>query len=182
MSVMSEPSFSGEEAAEAQTALREALGLAPERFPVEVFIGMISDEIEQLRARGQDDAAIAQLVSDVTGKLIEPAILTANYALPGSADIMANEAVALVTRSAPIDVYPHSQVEDYQRIGAMLRSVVRQHGMLDGEADYDFIIARKVGQSGTAEWVAAVTSTIPWRANQWVACQNAVDAVCAQYR
>jgi hypothetical protein len=95
---------------------------------------------------------------------------------------MERELMAFVSRSIPIDVYPHSQVEDYQRIEAMLRSVVRQHGMLDSEADYDFIIARKVGRSGSAEWVAAVTSTIPWRANQWVACQNAVDAVCAQYR
>jgi hypothetical protein len=82
MSTTSDLTFSGRDAAEAQTALREALGLAPERFPVQAFIGMISDEIEQLRAKGQDDAAIAKLVSAVTGKMIDPAIITANYATP----------------------------------------------------------------------------------------------------
>jgi hypothetical protein len=82
MSGTSDLTFSGREAVEAQTALREALGLALECFPEKAFIGMISDEIEQLRARGQDDAAITKLVSDVTGKLIDPAILTANYAPP----------------------------------------------------------------------------------------------------
>ena len=34
------------------TALRAALGLPPEQFSIQAFVGMISDEIEQLRTPG----------------------------------------------------------------------------------------------------------------------------------
>lgn len=44
-----------DQALRAQRALREAAGLGPEMFPIEAFVGMISDEIEQLRARGKTD-------------------------------------------------------------------------------------------------------------------------------
>ena len=37
--------YSVEEAIQAQKALRTLGGLEPERFPVEAFVGMISDEI-----------------------------------------------------------------------------------------------------------------------------------------
>ncbi|WP_425230079.1 hypothetical protein [Sphingomonas sp.] len=43
----------------AQRALRRELDLPDERFPLPAFIGMISDEIEQLRAAGHDDGSIA---------------------------------------------------------------------------------------------------------------------------
>jgi hypothetical protein len=56
--------------------------LAPESFPVQAFIGMISDEIEQLRAAGKDDAAIATLVSDATGKSVDAETITRFYASP----------------------------------------------------------------------------------------------------
>jgi hypothetical protein len=94
---------------------------------------------------------------------------------------MASEARTLVSKSAPIDVHPYSQTADNQQIEAKLRSVVRHHGMLDGEADFDFILVREVDREGRHRWVAAVTSTIPWRATRWAACQLAVNAVCAQY-
>jgi hypothetical protein len=74
--------FTGQQAATAQTALRDALGLPPENFSVEAFIGMISDEIEQLRAPGKDDSAIATLVSEVTGKSIDSETITRFYASP----------------------------------------------------------------------------------------------------
>lgn len=74
--------FTGQQAATAQTALREALGLPPENFPVQAFIGMISDEIEQLRAAGKDDAAIARLVSDATGQSVDVETITRFYASP----------------------------------------------------------------------------------------------------
>jgi hypothetical protein len=90
--------------------------------------------------------------------------------------------MALASKSAPIDVSPYSKVDVYQLIEAKLRSVVRHHKMLDGEADFDFILVREVDGNGTQRWVAAVTSTIPWRATQWGACQHAVDLVCAQHR
>lgn len=74
--------FTGEQAATAQTALREALGLPLENFPVQAFIGMISDEIEQLRAAGHGDAAIAKLVSGATGKTIGAETIDRFYASP----------------------------------------------------------------------------------------------------
>jgi hypothetical protein len=88
----------------------------------------------------------------------------------------------LASKSAPIDVHPSSRTADNQQIEAKIRSVVRHHGMLDGEADFDFILVREVDPNGRHRCVAAVTSTIPWRATYWVACQKAVNAVCAQYR
>jgi hypothetical protein len=74
--------FTGTQATTAQTALRKALGLSPENFPVQAFIGMISDEIEQLRAAGQDDAAIAALVSEATGQTVDAETIARFYASP----------------------------------------------------------------------------------------------------
>ncbi|MBV8671892.1 MAG: hypothetical protein JOZ33_00540, partial [Acidobacteriaceae bacterium] len=51
-----------EEALKAQKSLREVAGLEPEQFPVEAFVGMISDEIELLRKHGKSDAEIAAIV------------------------------------------------------------------------------------------------------------------------
>lgn len=51
-----------EEAVRAQKALRSAAGLGPEMFPVQAFVGMISDEIDQLRAQGKSDEDIADLI------------------------------------------------------------------------------------------------------------------------
>ena len=42
--------YSLEQAIRAQKALRDAAGLSPEMFPVQAFVGMISDEIEKLRS------------------------------------------------------------------------------------------------------------------------------------
>ena len=77
-----EPTFSGQEASETQTALREALGLDPEQFRLSAFVGMISDEIEQLRARGKDDEQIAALVSAVSGKTVTADQIGRYYASP----------------------------------------------------------------------------------------------------
>lgn len=72
--------FTGYQAATAQTALRKALGMPPEDFPIQAFVGMISDEIEQLRASGRDDVSIAALVSKATGKTIDAEMITRFYA------------------------------------------------------------------------------------------------------
>ncbi len=40
-------------ALKAQSALRNAAGLEPEQFPLEAFVGMISDEIQILREQGR---------------------------------------------------------------------------------------------------------------------------------
>ncbi len=79
---MEDVTFTGQQIATAQTALRTALGLSAERFPVQAFIGMISDEIEQLRSMGHDDTAIAALVSDATGASIAADAITRFYASP----------------------------------------------------------------------------------------------------
>ena len=60
----SDADFSAEQAAAAVTALRSSLGLSPQRFSTETFVGMISDEIEQLRAAGRSDSDIAALLAD----------------------------------------------------------------------------------------------------------------------
>ena len=79
---MDEVTFSGQEAANAQTALRRALGLPPEQFPAQAFVGMISDEIEQLRRQGCDDSVIADLLAGATGKSVTAEMITEFYASP----------------------------------------------------------------------------------------------------
>lgn len=51
-----------EEAVKAQKALRQVAGLGPEMFPVQAFVGMISDEIESLRKLGTSDEEIVALI------------------------------------------------------------------------------------------------------------------------
>lgn len=53
-----------EEAIKAQKALRRAAELGEEQFPVQAFVGMISDEIEALRERGMSDGEIAALIHE----------------------------------------------------------------------------------------------------------------------
>ena len=70
------------EALKAQQALRQAAGLGPEHFPVEAFVGMISDEVQALREKGWNDNQIAEHVRksstiDITGEEISE-----NYAEP----------------------------------------------------------------------------------------------------
>lgn len=71
-----------EEAVRAQKALRQAAGLGPEMFPVQAFVGMISDEIEQLRKRGFTDDKIAQVIQANSSIAISAAEIAENYAPP----------------------------------------------------------------------------------------------------
>jgi len=59
--------YTAEQAAAANVVLRAALGLPAQRFGTQQFVGMISDEIEQLRNAGKTDADIADLLLDQTG-------------------------------------------------------------------------------------------------------------------
>ena len=80
---MSKPRmYSVEEAVKAQKALRTAAGLGPEEFPVQAFVGMISDEIESLRTRGKSDAEIARIISQNSAIEITAAEIAENYATP----------------------------------------------------------------------------------------------------
>ena len=75
-------SYPVEEAMKAQTALREAAGLQPEQFPIQAFVGMISDEIELLRDRGKTDEEIASIIRDNSGIEIAAAEIAEHYASP----------------------------------------------------------------------------------------------------
>ena len=74
--------YSLQEALKAQRALRAAAGLGPEEFPIEAFVGMISDEVETLRSRGKTDQDIVRIIQENSAIEITPAELAANYAPP----------------------------------------------------------------------------------------------------
>jgi hypothetical protein len=71
-----------EEAIRAQKALRELAGLEPEMFPIQAFVGMISDEIEALRKQGRTDEQIAHCISANSKIVITAAEIAENYASP----------------------------------------------------------------------------------------------------
>lgn len=71
-----------EEAIKAQRSLRDAAGLEPEQFPIQAFVGMISDEIESLRKRGKTDDEIALIIRNNSAIEITAAEIAENYASP----------------------------------------------------------------------------------------------------
>lgn len=71
-----------EEAIRAQKALRDAVGLAPEQFPIEAFVGMISDEVELLRRAGRSDEEIAGLIEASSAIKITASEIAQHYASP----------------------------------------------------------------------------------------------------
>lgn len=71
-----------EEAIKAQRSLRDAAGLEPEQFPLEAFVGMISDEIEALRNRGKSDEEIASIIQRSSSIEISAAEIAEYYASP----------------------------------------------------------------------------------------------------
>lgn len=71
-----------EEAIRAQKALRELAGLGPEMFPIQAFVGMISDEVETLRKQGRSDEEIAQTISSSSKIAITADEIVSNYASP----------------------------------------------------------------------------------------------------
>ncbi len=71
-----------EEAIKAQRSLRHAAGLEPEQFPIQAFVGMISDEVEILRAHGKTDDEIASIVRSNSAIEITAAEISENYASP----------------------------------------------------------------------------------------------------
>lgn len=71
-----------EEALKAQKSLRAAAGLGPEQFPIQAFVGMISDEIDSLRKRGKKDEEIAAIIQQNSAIKITAAEIGENYAPP----------------------------------------------------------------------------------------------------
>jgi hypothetical protein len=70
------------EALKALQSLRDAAGLKPEQFPIQAFVGMISDEVESLRQRGKTDEDIAAIIRAGSSIDITAAEITENYASP----------------------------------------------------------------------------------------------------
>ena len=71
-----------DEAIKAQKALRSAAGLGPEEFPVQAFVGMISDEVESLRKCGRSDDDIAFIIRRHSAIEITGQQIAENYAQP----------------------------------------------------------------------------------------------------
>ena len=70
-----EPVFTVDQVAEANTALRTALGLRPEHVSLARLVSMLGDEIAQLRQQGWGNAEIAALLSESTGSVVPPEAL-----------------------------------------------------------------------------------------------------------
>jgi hypothetical protein len=80
---MSQPKlYPLDETLKALASLREAAGLEPEQFPIQAFVGMISDEIESLRKRGRTDDEIADIIRQNSAIEITAAEIAENYASP----------------------------------------------------------------------------------------------------
>ena len=77
-----EITFTTEHLVAVQKTLRDALHLSPEAFPLQAFVGMISDEIEQLRSRGMSDEEIAALVVKATAIPVSGEAIRLYYAPP----------------------------------------------------------------------------------------------------
>jgi DNA-binding LytR/AlgR family response regulator len=52
----------------AQQALREVMALGPELLSIDALIGMLGDEIDQLRRLGETDAQIARRIEEALGR------------------------------------------------------------------------------------------------------------------
>lgn len=79
---LEQKSYPIEEALRAQKALRDLAGLPAEMFPVQAFVGMISDEIETLRKQGHADEEIARTISAHSSIAITADEIAQNYATP----------------------------------------------------------------------------------------------------
>ncbi len=71
-----------EAALQAQAAMRASAGLPKETFPVADFVGMVSDEIEQLRKIGRSDEQIAELITASSPIQITGPAISKYYAPP----------------------------------------------------------------------------------------------------
>ena len=70
-----EQSFTSEEVQRARQALRSEMGLGADTLPSATFIGMLADEIDQLRRIDKSDAEIAALISTAIDRDIPLAML-----------------------------------------------------------------------------------------------------------
>jgi hypothetical protein len=59
-----------------------AAGLGEEQFPIEAFVGMISDEVEALRRAGKRDDEIARIIEANSNIRISAQDISKNHAEP----------------------------------------------------------------------------------------------------
>lgn len=74
--------FTLQQSLQARAALRRKLDADVEELPIEALIGMLSDEIEQLRAKGATDGEIAKIISTSAGSIVNAQDVTLHYAPP----------------------------------------------------------------------------------------------------
>jgi hypothetical protein len=75
--------FTLEQALKAQQALRKAADLPAEEFPIQAFVGMLSDEIEALHQKGKTYEEITQLINYAAQADLSTSSVRENYASPG---------------------------------------------------------------------------------------------------
>ena len=71
-----------EEVMKAQSVLRSAARMAPERYPLPQIIGMLSDEIQALREKGRSDDEIAAIITGNSLIHVDADCLQRFYATP----------------------------------------------------------------------------------------------------
>lgn len=74
--------FTLEQAMRAMPSMRKALGLPEETFALPAFVGMLNDEIEDLRGAGKSDEDIASLIEEASGAKLSAQDIAENYASP----------------------------------------------------------------------------------------------------
>jgi hypothetical protein len=79
---MTPKNYSLKEALTALESLRHAAGLPPETFPIEAVVGMISDEIDELRKLGKSDEDIADIIRNSSTIDITAKQIANNYVAP----------------------------------------------------------------------------------------------------
>ncbi|HZV92395.1 MAG TPA: response regulator [Caldimonas sp.] len=62
--------FSADDLMRAQHALRQGMGLGNETYPLDTFLGLLGEDIAQLRRLERSDADIAELISGALGRPI----------------------------------------------------------------------------------------------------------------
>ena len=67
--------FSAEDVMHAQHGLRQTMGLGPQAFDAAQFIGLLGDEIRQLKVIGKSPAEIAALISKAIGRELPAALM-----------------------------------------------------------------------------------------------------------
>ena len=77
------PTFDEEQARRARLALREALGLGEETFPLAALVNMVGDEIGQLREAGRSDEDIARIIEGATGESVDADAMAGHLASSG---------------------------------------------------------------------------------------------------